>query len=220
MHTPANARHAGFTLVEIAIVLVIIGLLLGGVLKGQSMIESARVRALASELQGTVAMLYAYQDKFKALPGDDSAAVAHQSAATQATATTAGNGRIDTGTWVGAEAVEQANESSVFWQHVRLAGLASGAATSGQALNAVGGRLGVTSNSLRVNTPANVAGSLVACSSGLNGKLAKQLDYALDDGVATTGSLFAAAETAGPVVTAAPAEAYADNSTYTVCLAF
>lgn len=42
-------RQSGFTLIEIAIVLVIIGLLLGGILKGQELINSARVKNLASD---------------------------------------------------------------------------------------------------------------------------------------------------------------------------
>ncbi|HVS27365.1 MAG TPA: prepilin-type N-terminal cleavage/methylation domain-containing protein, partial [Burkholderiales bacterium] len=45
-------KQSGFTLIEIAIVLVIIGLLLGGVLKGQELITSARVRNLISQQDG------------------------------------------------------------------------------------------------------------------------------------------------------------------------
>ena len=46
-----SLRQKGFTLVEIAIVLVIIGLLLGGVMKGQALINSAKTRSLASKIQ-------------------------------------------------------------------------------------------------------------------------------------------------------------------------
>ena len=46
---PQLLRQPGFTLVEIAIVLVIIGLLLGGVLKGQSLIDSARVKNIVQQ---------------------------------------------------------------------------------------------------------------------------------------------------------------------------
>jgi prepilin-type N-terminal cleavage/methylation domain-containing protein len=62
-------KQTGFTLVEIAIVLVIIGLLLGGVLKGQAMIASARVKALTNEIKSINTMLFAYQDRFRAIPG-------------------------------------------------------------------------------------------------------------------------------------------------------
>jgi len=70
-------QQGGFTLVEIAIVLVIIGLLLGGVLKGQELINSAKVKNFATDFRNIPLYIYGYQDKFKALPGDDSAARAH-----------------------------------------------------------------------------------------------------------------------------------------------
>lgn len=64
-------NQKGFTLVEIAIVLVIIGLLLGGVLKGQQLIANARIKSLVSHANSLSAAIYAYQDRYKALPGDD-----------------------------------------------------------------------------------------------------------------------------------------------------
>ena len=56
-------QQSGFTLVEIAIVLVIIGLLLGGVLKGQELINSAKVKNLANDFRTIPTFVYAYQDK-------------------------------------------------------------------------------------------------------------------------------------------------------------
>ena len=67
-------RQSGFTLVEIAIVLVIIGLLLGGILKGQELITNAKVRNLADQQNAIKAAVYALQDRFRALPGDYSQA--------------------------------------------------------------------------------------------------------------------------------------------------
>ena len=58
-----NNRQSGFTLIEIAIVLVIIGLLLGGVLKGQEMITSAKVRNLADQGSAVKAAFFAFQDR-------------------------------------------------------------------------------------------------------------------------------------------------------------
>jgi len=69
-----NNRQTGFTLIEIAIVLVIIGLLLGGVVKGQEMIVSARVRNLIAQQDGIKAAFFAFQDRYRALPGDYGAA--------------------------------------------------------------------------------------------------------------------------------------------------
>src|SRR5512139_2700512 len=68
------AKHraqAGFTLVEIAIVLVIIGLLLGGILKGQEMITQAKIKNIVNDLNGMSAAIYSYQDRYRALPGDE-----------------------------------------------------------------------------------------------------------------------------------------------------
>ena len=66
-----KSQQSGFTLVEIAIVLVIIGLLLGGILKGQELINSAKVKNLANDYRVIPTYIYAYQDRFKTLPGDD-----------------------------------------------------------------------------------------------------------------------------------------------------
>lgn len=227
MNRKISARHSGFTLVEIAIVLVIIGLLLGGVLKGQALVDSAKVKALQGEFQSVQTMYNAYVDKFKAVPGDDADATSHLP--TGATAPTSGtsNGLIDTTTWIGAATPAAANKSSLFWQHVRLAELATGAYTSGQAKNAVGGYLGITSNSntLHPTTPSTTSGLHVICSSAIPGKLARQLDIAMDDGVPNTGSVYSAAQTAAgltnSVVTAtALATAYVDTANYTVCQSF
>src|SRR3954469_16141500 len=64
-------RNQGFTLVEIAIVLVIIGLLLGGILKGQEMITQAKIKNVIADMSGVSAAMYGYQDRYKSLPGDD-----------------------------------------------------------------------------------------------------------------------------------------------------
>ncbi len=72
-----KSQQSGFTLVEIAIVLVIIGLLLGGILKGQELINSAKVKYLANDFRTIPTYIYAYQDKFKSLPGDDNNVAGH-----------------------------------------------------------------------------------------------------------------------------------------------
>lgn len=60
----------GFTLVEIAIVLVIIGLLLGGVLKGQELINNAKVRSIADRQNSLKVAWFSFVDRFASLPGD------------------------------------------------------------------------------------------------------------------------------------------------------
>ena len=69
-----KARQTGFTLVEIAIVLVIIGLLLGGILKGQEMITQAKIKNVVNDFNGITAAVNSYQDRYRALPGDDTTA--------------------------------------------------------------------------------------------------------------------------------------------------
>src|SRR3972149_4625959 len=88
-------KQTGFTLIEIAIVLVIIGLLLGGVLKGQELITSARVRNLISQQDGVKAAYFGFLDRFRSLPRDYSLAsnnIAHLLAAANGN----NNGRIET----------------------------------------------------------------------------------------------------------------------------
>jgi len=234
-------NQSGFTLIEIAIVLVIIGLLLGGVLKGQELINSAKVKNLATDFKNIPVYIYGYQDKFRALPGDDFAVASHVGAAgTEATtpstglngvacvpptghAGCVGNGVID-GFW---NTTTTTDESYLFWQHVRLAGLAAGSTTVGAAdylpTNAVGGTLGIQSGTSTANTPikdANnnpIRGSYVICSSGILGKFVKQLDTQMDDGNPATGSMIAGAPTTvGTAMTAATT--IDDASTYTVCM--
>ncbi len=127
-------RHnqSGFTLIEIAIVLVIIGLLIGAVLKGQELINSAKVKNLANDFKNIPIYIYGYQDKFKALPGDQfqSSLDTQFLPANTGTACTPfvalrcnpNSGVID-GLW---NARDISSESFVFWQHVRLAGFSPG----------------------------------------------------------------------------------------------
>lgn len=70
MHRIAAGAQRGFTLIEIVIMLTVGGLLLGGVLKGQEMIASARVRNLISDMDGIKAAYLGFRDRYRALPGD------------------------------------------------------------------------------------------------------------------------------------------------------
>jgi len=63
--------NQGFTLVEIAIVLIIIGLLLSGVLKGQQLIQNARVKNVMQQVDGIRAAVFGFYDKYGVYPGDE-----------------------------------------------------------------------------------------------------------------------------------------------------
>lgn len=64
------SKEAGFTLVELAIVMIIIGLLIAGILKGQEMIANAQVTATISQIKAIEAATSTFRDKYAALPGD------------------------------------------------------------------------------------------------------------------------------------------------------
>ena len=215
-----KTKQSGFTLVELAISMVIIGLLLAGILKGQELIGSGKVKNLGADFRAITTAYYAYQDKFRAIPGDDKAAVAHVGAG--ATEIGNGNGAIE-GAWD--SVVSVTTESVLFWQHLRLAGLMPGSttvsvATTGNTYlptNSVGGRLGI-SNTNPVGTMGSdpvFSAAFYVCSGGITGKLAKQLDATLDDGVGNTGSM-RVVNSDGTTAVAAPVDA----TTYSVCMAY
>src|ERR1700675_3512670 len=113
--------HKGFTLVEIAIVLVIIGLLLGGILKGQEMITQAKIKNIINDFNGVTLAVNTYQDRYRALPGDDLTAAGRWGAGV---VSGTGDGKID-GLYntVSVAALTSAMESNLFWWHLRLGGV-------------------------------------------------------------------------------------------------
>lgn len=209
-----KAKQTGFTLVEIAIVLVIIGLLLGGVLKGQELVTNARVKSLANDLRSVPMIIYAYQDRFRATPGDDPNVVTNLGAtATLATpAGTRGNGLIN-----GAWSAGGTAESFLFWQHVRLANLATGTPVTAAAAyiprNSMGGQIGVSSTSPITTLIGN---TYYVCMNGVDGTLALRLDTNMDDGNGSTGTVQAIAG-AGGAAAAGVATPLAGTS-YIVCM--
>jgi prepilin-type N-terminal cleavage/methylation domain-containing protein len=130
-------KQSGFTLIEIAIVLVIIGLLLGGVLKGQELITSARVRNVISQQDGIKAAFFGFQDRYRALPGDYPGVQANTNIPNVAT-TLGGNGD-------GQILNAAANEQTIAWTHMSHAGFLTGSFNMATATDAVAA----------ANTPAN-----------------------------------------------------------------
>jgi prepilin-type N-terminal cleavage/methylation domain-containing protein len=219
----SNKRQAGFTLVEIAIVLVIIGLLLGGILKGQEMITQAKIKNLVADLNGITAAMNSYQDRYKALPGDDKGAKDRWAT----TSSGDGNGVVG-GTYnatVPATLTGQTGPESVFfWHHLRLAGFLSGTGAD-QPFNAVSGKMGVQTGN-GAATPvevlaSTVAGftSLIVCSANLPDKIAGSTDAQMDDGIGTTGSVRGMVQPKPDPDIAAKADAYVETGTsqYVIC---
>ncbi|MEQ1668338.1 MAG: prepilin-type N-terminal cleavage/methylation domain-containing protein [Sulfuriferula sp.] len=201
----------GFTLIELSIVLIIVGLLLGGIFKGQELITQAKIRNITNDLTGTVAAFHSYQERYRALPGDDAGAAARWT--TPATLSGNGNGQI-----AGNYNDTAGAESGYFWQHLRLSGLIAGASSDfTPPQNAVSGVTGVQGAGALGLT------GLVLCSSNLSAKVAQAVDSQLDDGNAMTGQLRSelnAGTGAAPNIgAAAPTANYVDNGSnvYTLC---
>jgi prepilin-type N-terminal cleavage/methylation domain-containing protein len=217
-------KQAGFTLVELAIVLVIVGLLLAGVLKGQELIESGRVRRAASDLDGIAAAYTTYLDRYKALPGDDGPIATFTARAGSwtalAVATGVGNqdGAIVATAATTFTATPTGSENELFFRHLKAANLLTGdpAATLANSLptNAWGGKTGIV-NVASIQGRAAVA-KLLVCLGSVPGKAAAALDRQLDDGLPGTGTLRATLGTAN-TVPAAAAASYAEDQVYTVC---
>jgi prepilin-type N-terminal cleavage/methylation domain-containing protein len=228
-------KTRGFTLVEIAIVLVIIGLLLGGILKGQEMITQAKIKNVIADFSGVSAAYHGYVDRYKKIPGDDPCAGTTNSAISSAICGTS------TGRWTGAShgdgngivagkynSTTTTDESLVWWDHLRRAGFVAGTGVS-QPFNALSGMLGVQTGDAAVTPAATLKdGSgngfvgIIICSANLPDKIAIAADTQMDDGVPNAGTVRAQAQTGvNPDVAASAETAYAETGTnvYTLCRA-
>ncbi len=214
-------RESGFTLVEIAVVLVIIGILLGAILQGTELIDNSRIKKASSDISAVAAAYLSYQDRYQALPGDDGNLTAlTDRGGDWAQVTQAGNanGALTANlnnTWNGG------GEHDNFWQHLRAAGYLSGnpadQAAASLPRNAWGGLMGVT-----VQPMGGGLNGLKLCFSQVPGKAAAALDLQDDDGLGDSGQIRATLGTPGAntvptnVALAAP---YSESNEYTICAA-
>lgn len=215
-------KQGGFTLVEIAIVLVIVGLLLGGVLKGTELIENSKVKRAANEINGISAAYNSYIDRYSRIPGDDGpqATIQARGAAWAGLVGGGNNGVLGGANLNQTFNPPAAQESTAFWQHLKAAGFLKGDATltgvNALPRNAFGGVIGITTQPMG----GGLAG-LKACLSQVPGKSAVALDNQLDDGRGQTGNIRATLGVTGAntvptnVVLAAD---YVEDSEYTVCV--
>lgn len=179
--------QAGFTLVEIAIVLVVVGLLLGGVLKGQSLIQGAKVSNTVKQMQGLQTMVFTFQDRFGGLPGDMSNA-----------SVVIGNGAVDC-TWsCNNGLISPWRNSTLAYNQLKAAGIYSGNAPTAETNsppNAANGQANAWGGAFMIayyNNYANVGGAGPARNGIFTGdnipsSVLAEIDRKIDDGLPMTG---------------------------------
>ena len=212
----------GFTLVELAIVMIIIGLLITGILKGQEMIGNAQVTATVSQVKGIEAAVSTFRDMYDTLPGDiTNPAVRLPNCA--GTCNQGGNGDGRVGTLLPGVGQAHASENRAFFTHLAAADLISGVSITPDATaltfdedlpaTEVGGGFtlgfsGTGAGTQLLGTPnlrgghylsivtdatANVTNT--AGAQALTASQAARIDRKLDDGAPTEGSVRAAGAT-------------------------
>jgi prepilin-type N-terminal cleavage/methylation domain-containing protein len=166
-----NKKEKGFTLIEIAIVIVIIGLLAGGVLKGLEILEDSRTQKAIEQMRSLQSAWFGYISRYQQIPGNDSQA--QEFFGTDAT-----NGDGD-GTL-------SETEQPLVWQHLHLAGIIQGSGN-----NATSTPWG---NAFSFSYDSTAKQHLL-CIANLLGSRAIIIDRRVDDGTANTGTLFGSGQT-------------------------
>lgn len=205
-----NTHTQGFTLIELSIVLVIIGLIAGGILVGQDMIKGAEIRSTVKQIEQINAAMNTFRDKYRFLPGDLSAAAATQfgfAARTGAVGRGDGNSYISGGT---ATATDLNSETVLAWVDLNRVALLDGSYTVGADAAAVAAnpdavktflpeaKLGrgnvitvysaVGSNFYQIGGVDSVAAGVPTLRATLTPQEAYNLDQKMDDGIPATGS--------------------------------
>lgn len=207
-----NRSQAGFTLVELAIVMIIIGLLIAGVLKGQELIANAQVTSTVAQAKAIDAATSTFKDTYNSLPGDVLNATGRLPNCTTAPCNTAGdgNGRLNNNF----TAAPSAGEGQRFFVHLNAANLLSGIVPgtdtiggnypatkiSGNAFVAGSSPTGVTTDFPVILGGAASSGTYLAATNDVTGATAQgtvglrpsqalRIDTKLDDSDPTTGDV-------------------------------
>lgn len=210
---------------ELAVVLVLIGLLIGVMLLGNGVLTQSRIKFVANEFEQLKIAVITYQDRYAALPGDDARATSRWVGRSK---DGTGDGRISgayqdpppAGDPLVALTVDATSgESLNFWWHLRLGGLIVAPppviTPVAQPLNAYAGVVGVEWGVLGFPR-------LSVCTANLPGEIAIGVESQLDDGNPRRGLVRAAKQTVDnqPIAAAdATVTAYAtgDDDMYILC---
>jgi prepilin-type N-terminal cleavage/methylation domain-containing protein len=215
----------GFNLVELAIVLVIIGLLLGGVLKGQALVNNAKLKRMEKDISALTAAIHTYKDYYGALPGDDDKACRRwgnncTGQPINRDVPDGDNNGIVSGGWnaVVKSSASVNNESYLLWLHLFKAGLVGQARAP---MNAFGGTFGIeegaqVSNAERTGMVNTGLSGLLLCFDKVPGDMAEVLDLKIDDGKGNSGNLRGFVENAIGDMSALASVYLADKS-YVLC---
>ena len=176
----SKSKQSGFTLVEIAIVLVIIGLILGGVLQGQVLIENAKFKRFVKEIDSYRVAYHTFQDTYRGLPGDLANVAALDAAATAGN----GNGQITT-SYCGTNN----EEACLVWSHLRYAKLIVGDPSLTDATARPNHPFGGPVSSIAYGNWGNGVQENKLMLQTVPGDIAQRYDNEYDDGDATSGNI-------------------------------
>lgn len=234
----------GFTLVELAIVMIIIGLLIGGILKGQELIANARVTSQVSQVKGIDAAMTTFRDQYNAMPGDITTPTTRLPSCAAAICNVGGNGDglVQNATANDPGAASGNSEGGRAFIHLAAAGvlggvnpalgaygaganppaaIGTGVMTLGYSNGTIGGTFGPAASRgaghyviPKLGDVATAAASLIMLP-----KTAANIDRKLDDGNPNTGSVLAvgASGAAACADAATAAAVYNENLTTAVC---
>ena len=118
-------NFSGFTLVEISIVMIIIGLLIGGTFGGMKLVENMQVNKTVQDLKAIEAAGVTFKDTYGRLPGDITNPSTRLPNCTTAPCSTGGNGNRIIGTWYWSSNQAATDETFTFWSHLLAADLIS-----------------------------------------------------------------------------------------------
>lgn len=233
--------EGGFTLIELSIVLVIIGLIVGGVLVGQEMIRAAEIRAVVSQMEKYNTAINTFRNKYGGIPGDLSRATTFFT-----TGAADGDGNLvltDTANTIANASTDFSDATGElinFWPMLTLANLIDGTFTATASATPLGsgfnypvtrlGRGGIVPIALNginryhvgmATSDLTAATTFAFTNSSLSPNEVFQIDTKMDDGVPNTGSVIARTGVNSAAIAAAPAATGDDNclataSTYNI----